>query len=316
MSKLPFVSIADRLEFTTFEREFFIDSLFEAPVLDLDSNTLILNLELKRALPFSLYTRLNEKMEERLKAKVRLVIKVTETDLETKDNIAYILYILANHLSEELIKQILITVEDDAVIFLVENDDIQDKLLSVINAFSNDLSHCGLMLTCLVKQREKIQQGTADEVQVTIEKKTAPVQTNYKRKNMNETPIVAISDLYEGQRDVRIRGRIFNIESQMVKGNTVQRLTIYVHDESDAITFTVFNDKEEDRLKYAKLAIGQHIYLFGDVKSDSKSELIFSLKKFEEIEDWMFEELKEKGSYTARSLLNLSNIDQVKRTDL
>ena len=110
MSKLPFVSIADRLEFTTFEREFFIDSLFEAPVLDLDSNTLILNLELKRALPFSLYTRLNEKMEERLKAKVRLVIKVTEADLETKDNIAYILYILANHLSEELIKQILITV--------------------------------------------------------------------------------------------------------------------------------------------------------------------------------------------------------------
>jgi len=288
MSKLPFVSIADRLEFTTFEREFFIDSLFEAPVLDLDSNTLILNLELKRALPFSLYTRLNEKMEERLKAKVRLVIKVTEADLETKDNIAYIRYVLSNHLSEELIKQILITVENDAVIFLVENDDNQDKLLSVINAFSNDLSHCGLMLTCLVKQREKIQQGTADEVQVTIEKKTAPIQTSYKRKNMNEAPTVMISDLYEGQREVRIRGRIFNIESQMVKGNTVQRLTIYLHDESDAITFTVFNEKEEDRLKYAKLALGQHLLLFGDVKSDSKSELIFSLKKFEEIEDWMF----------------------------
>ena len=312
MNSSPFISVIDKLNFTTFEREFFIDSTYDSPVLDLTSNTLIIKVKLKRALPFSLYTRLNEKMAEKLKAKVSIQIEVEDADLETKDNIAYIRHVLANHLGEDKIKQILITVENDAVIFLVENDEVQDTLLNVIQAFQAELSRCGLRLKSLVKQREKSQNNSADDVQVVIEKKREPVQTPYKRKSMQEAPIVAIADLYEGQREVRIRGRIFNIESQMIKGNTVQRMSIYVHDESDAITFTVFNEKDEDRLKYAKLNIGNHLLLFGDVKSDSKSELIFSVRQFEEIEDWMFiDDFSEQKRVELHAHTKMSEMDGV-----
>ena len=126
MSKKPFVAITDKLNFSTFEREFFIDSLYEAPVLDLKTNTLVLALDLKRALPFALYLSLHKKLESFTKAKLTLSISTQDVDLEPADLIAYIRHILARHLSEERIKQILITVEEDTVIFLVDHDEIQD----------------------------------------------------------------------------------------------------------------------------------------------------------------------------------------------
>lgn len=312
MSKLPFVTIADKLNFSTFEREFFIDSDFEAPVLDLKTNTLVLALYLKRALPYALYQRLCQKMEIALSAKVTLSIHTEDIDLEPSDLIAYIRLILSRHLSEERIKQILITVENDNIIFLVDNDDLQDQLLAVIPVFTHDLNQVGLTLKSLVKKPEKVIQIEAEEVAVIVEKKKEPVQTPYKRKSMGEAPIMPISDLYEGQREVRIRGRIFNIESQMVRGNTVQRMTVYLHDENDAITFTVFNEKDEERAKYAKLTIGMHLSLFGDVKSDTKSELVFSVRAFEEIEDWMFiEDLSEKKRVELHAHTKMSEMDGV-----
>ncbi len=288
MNKNPFITIADKLDFNTFEREFFIDSFYTPPVLNLSTNTLELKIFLKRSLPFSLFNRLNDKISGILHSKVNLIMDVEEIDLETKDQIQYIRFVLMHYLSEDSIKDILMSVEDDAILFMIDNESLEDQLLAVISKFQNELKNYGLDLKCLVKQREKQNIVSVEDVDVIIEKKKAPVQSTYKRKSMGEAQIHSISALYEGQREVKIRGRVFNIESQMVKGNTVQRMTVYVHDETDAITFTVFNEKEEDRIKYGKLNIGQHLLMFGDVKSDTKSELIFSLRQYEEIDDWMF----------------------------
>ena len=59
MNKTPFITIADKLDFNTFEREFFIDSFYTQPVLNLKTNTLELKLSLKRTLPFSLFWKIS-----------------------------------------------------------------------------------------------------------------------------------------------------------------------------------------------------------------------------------------------------------------
>jgi len=312
MSKKPFIPMIDKLNLTTFEREFFIDSLYEAPVLDLKTKVLELNLDLKRTLPFALYTQLNVKLSEKLNAKVHLNLHVEENDLDSKDNNAYIRLVLSHHYKDEFIKELLFTVEKNALIFIVESKDIEDILLMNLSDFQVELSQCGLVLKSMVKIREKAPAPIVEDVQVTIEKKKEPVSNTYKRKSMSDVSIFKISDLFEGQREVKIRGRIFNIETQMVKSNTVQRISFYVHDETDAITFTVFAEKDEERAKYASLSIGQHLLMFGDVKSDTKSELIFSIKKFEEIDDWMFvEDGADKKRVELHSHTKMSEMDGV-----
>ncbi len=312
MNKEPFILIADQLNFTMFEREFFIDSQFEQPVLNLKNNTLSLTLTLKRALPFQLYQQLIVKLSAKLKAEIELHLNVSEMELETKDTIAYIRSVLSRHFNEDDLKEILITVEADSIIFLVDQTEKEEQLISLCLKIQTELADFGLNLKCLVKQRNTESHKSADDVQLVVEKKKEPSRVTYKRKSMHETAIHSICDLYEGQREVKIRGRIFNFESQMIKGNTVQRLSVYVHDETDAISFTLFNEKSEDQLRYAQLSIGQHLLMFGDVKSDSKSELVFSLRQFEIIEDWMFvEDAAEQKRVELHSHTKMSEMDGV-----
>jgi DNA polymerase III subunit alpha, Gram-positive type len=283
-----FLDIIDRLNFPTFEREFFLESSCTSPVVDLSERVVRLAVTLKRALPFSLYQKLKTRLADALDSEIELSINALTVDLEPSDTLSYLRLALEALLSPDEIKHVLSTVEGSTIVFLVDDSQWLVVLTQQLDQLSTHLERCGLSFTLQVKVQENSPLAIIDDVQVESPRKVEKTPTPYRRKNGDDLPLSAIEALYEGQRDVKIRGRIFNIDSQMIKSNTVQRLSVYLNDETDAISFTVFIERDDEKAKFGTLKVGDHVQLSGDVKSDAKSELVFSVRNLERIDDWRF----------------------------
>lgn len=283
-----FLDIVDRLDFPTYEREFFLESTCASPVVDLNARVIRLAIEVQRALPFNLHQKLLKRLSESLKSDVDLSVQARSVDLEPKDILAYLRIAMETILSPTDIQHLLPTVEGEVINFLVDDASRLDSLKSHFDALSENLARFGLTVRLQAKLQEAAVNVSVDEVHVEAPRKVEKPAPSYRRKSGDEWPLVSIKEVYEGQRDIKIRGRIFAMDSQMIKGNTVQRLTVYLNDETDAITFTVFIERDEEKAKYGSLKIGDHVMVGGDVKSDMKSELVFNVRNLEQIEDWRF----------------------------
>lgn len=285
-----FLEIIDRLDFPAYEREFFLNSTCSSPVVDLKERVVRLAVSLKRALPFSLYQKLISSLKASLSAEIELSIQADSVDLEPNDILSYLRTALERLFKPSEIKHILSTVDGSSIVFLVDDETWIPAITTRFEALSTQLSRCGLSLNLSAKLQDNVPTVTLEDVHVEAPRKVEKPAQPYRRKSGDDLPLIPISEVYEGQRDIRIRGRIFNLDSQMIKGNTVQRLSVYIHDESDAITFTVFIERDDERAKFGSLKVGDHVLLSGDVKSDAKSELVFYVRNLELIEDWRFVE--------------------------
>ena len=108
-----------------------------------------------------------------------------------------------------------------------------------------------------------------------------------KSSHKTESVYDLISEVYEGQREAKLRTKIFLVENTPTKNNTMDRLVVYIHDESGAITFTQYLDNDEKIKKAEDLKEGICIEVIADVKSDMRNELYLQAKAFSVIDDWL-----------------------------
>lgn len=307
-----FLDIIDKLEFPAHEREFFLDSSCTSPVVDLRDRVIRLAVEVQRALPFTLYQKLIHRLSHTLNADIELSLRARSVDLEPKDSLAYLRLAMESLWNPSDIKHFLSTVEGDSIVFLVDDPDRANDLRSQLDTLSEHLARFGLDFRLQVKVQETVINVSVDEVHVEAPLKSEKQSPVYRRKSGDEWTLVPIKDVYEGQRDIKIRGKIFAMDTQMIKANTVQRLTVYLHDESDAITFTVFIERDEEKTKYGSLKVGDHVLVGGDVKSDAKSELVFYVRSLEQIEDWRFiDDLAQQKRVELHAHTKMSEMDGV-----
>ncbi|TFG81693.1 MAG: PHP domain-containing protein, partial [Erysipelotrichales bacterium] len=115
-------------------------------------------------------------------------------------------------------------------------------------------------------------------------------QQNYRRKSgkLEDYTPVLLKNITDGMENIRVKGKIFSIENQMIKNNTTLRQTIFIHDEDDAISCLRFAEDANDQARFNELKPGITIEIFGNARYDKYArDINMSLKDIQIVADWM-----------------------------
>jgi len=290
MTRILFEPILQKLDFDVLDQVYFNHATLDSLHYARNTKEIKLHLYLKSSLPFTIYSKLKDKLHRQLNVNVDLKIDAEESNLSQKDIQLYVAEAIVQLKLKRFAAQELCILEDSTLFFLrnksTESKADKDELLSI----QNYLLELSIPLQCEIRVK-------VDE-EVVIESREAIVQiadsnfnqstVKFKKLKLEEYEIVPLKACVAGMRQVKIRGKIFNIDTQWVRNNTVLRQSVYVYDEEDAISFSHFLDQDDQIKKYSLLKEGDCLEVFGDIVYDNYAKDIqISYKDMRIIPDWM-----------------------------
>ena len=286
MSSILLKDVLDRFQFTPLERSFFDGGRLEAVRFYQSEQRLEMKLVLKSSLPFAIYLDFKERIQAITHSKLDLEVDVEVCDLTMKDLQAYIKHLLVrqNHYLDEH----LFILENDVIYFLVNTKNSQ--VYDVLNQLTHALNQAGVPYRCEIKLNQATEPVVESIERPALVQKTQAVLKS-KRVSKKQANLSLIRDLELGQKGVLVRGRIFQIDQQSTRNQSTVRLTIYIHDESDAIAFTVFLDDQVKRDQYAQFVEGSTIEVFGDVVYDTYTkDMQLLVREVQVTPNWLMRE--------------------------
>lgn len=265
------VSLLDQLmqtfNYSPLEKSFFDGGSIESIRFFKDEGRLELSLLLKQTLPFALYHDFKARIEEQTHTHAQLQIKVERCELDLKEIQAYVKHLLKRQLRE--IDTNLLLLENESLYFLVNQ--VSDDVSALMQDLSEQLKTLGIPYACHLKLNET--EESVYEVPAVEVKQDKTTQAPKQRRIQKKTaPQVLIHELELGQKGVLVRGRIFQIDQQNIRNQGAIRQTFYIHDETDAISFTVFLDDASKIQRYSTFIEGSSVEVFGDVIYDNYSK--------------------------------------------
>lgn len=281
--------LVQKLNIKAIDRVYFQDAqLNYVKFYQVDKNVEI-EIQLKQVLPFSLYNEIVTSIKNYINLDCRLIIKAIDCDLTHKDLQLYVNHVVDTLRLNEIEQNKLCLLEGSDLFFLVEQDRISKSYNSQLLDLQVGLNQYGINYLCKtkVKKDEPIEIESIPQMQ-TIEPEFNKTQVNYKRTKKEESTLIPLKECVLGQRGIRVRGKIFQIDSQWIKNNTTLRQTVYFFDENDALSFSQFLDDKVQIEKFGLLNKGDCIEVYGDIIYDNFSKDIqIQVKDIKLISDWM-----------------------------
>ncbi len=285
MSTKDIFQLLEEIGFTVADRHHFMDGSYDRPMYMVPSKTLRLTMHLRKALPFDVYTRIKEGLRQRTQGDVDLVIQSGSCDLSTNEIQRYLKAIL---LDLNLPFEGSIVLENDAITFLCQDNHQEELLMDCADDITAGLSVFGIPYR--IATRRIVSAVKIEEVaRPRFEAQPQPQQPFRRRSSKLEdyTPVL-LKDISDGLENIRVKGRIFSVENQMIKGNTTLRQTVYIHDEDDAISCIRFTEEPGEIARYNELKTGVTVEVFGSARYDKYArDVNLSVRDIQITSDWM-----------------------------
>lgn len=290
MSPIEFSPILASLNLDLLDQVYFNDAWMEPVLYDRQNQSVALTLHLKSALPYKVYRTLIERIEARVPTRICLTLLCEDTVLDLKEVNAYVHEGIEALELKTLSRQNLTVIEGETLYFLQASDKSSGRSLEDLRKLEDYLRNRGLSLKCEFRLK------VLDEV--IVESRTPEVTPNeasfnqttvknrkYKLEDYEALPLKACM---QGMRNVKVRGKIFSIENQWIRNNTVLRQTVFFHDEEEALSFSHFLDQEDKVKKYGMLKEGDCLEIYGDISYDTfAKDLQINYRDMKLIPDWM-----------------------------
>jgi DNA polymerase-3 subunit alpha (Gram-positive type) len=261
------LKLFDQFQFTPLERSFFDGANLTFVRLHREEKRLELEIKVQRSLPFALYLDFKQRIADQTHTHVDLILHAQSCDLMMKDIQAYIKHVLKR--SNTLLDESLFILENNTIYFLVSQ--LEDRMSETLDELSIALARLGIPYRCEPKLNTA-EEVIVEEVERPRDEPKASLPLKSKRVLKKQAQLSSIQSLELGQKGVLVRGRIFQIDQQAIRNQSTLRQTYYIHDESDAIAFTVFLDDALKKEQYAPFVEGASVEVFGDVVYDNYSK--------------------------------------------
>lgn len=281
--------LIQKLDIKAMDRVYFNDANLNHVKLYRAQKSVEIELQLNQVLPYSLYSFLVNSIKDYINLNCTLIIKAKDCDLTHKDLQLYVNHIIDLYHLPELEQNKLSLLEDNILYFIVEKDNLNSNFNQQLIKLQEGLNKFGINYLCKsrIKKDEPIEIESIPQIQ-TIEPEFNKTQIKNKRVKKEDSTLIPLNECVLGQRGIKVRGKIFQIDSQWIKNNTTLRQTVFFHDESDALSFSQFLDEKSQIEKFGLLNKGDCIEIYGDVVYDNFSKDIqIQVKDIKLISDWM-----------------------------
>ena len=277
MQKLKFEEILKKLNMEDNMLSFFNNGECTRPLLSSDKDAVSLTLFLEDALPFTVYATLINKLEIFLQVNIILEIQTSTCTLSSFDVQKYMYYFISSIGKQGYSKDAMISVNQSEVICLFSSHDIFERAVSEKEAIEAFLCTCGIPY--YLKMEYKEAEFKINSVQ--MEEKPKKERTSFRQKNA-----MAIGNLLDEQNNVRISGKVFDVDVRNLNRTNKLLLTIGVFDNTDAIFVKLFEGQLFKSDFINSIKVGQFLYIEGNVQYDKYSrELVLSATKVNLVEN-------------------------------
>ncbi len=281
--------LVQKLDVKAIDRVYFQNAKLNHVKFYRDRKIVEIEIQLKQVLPFLLYNQIITSIKDYINLDLNLTIIASDCDLTHKDLQLYVNYVVQNLNLNEVEQNKLCLLEDNELFFIIEQDKITESYRFQLSKLEKGLIQFGIKFPCKirVKKDEPIEIDSIPLMQ-TIEPEFNKTQVTNKRTKKEESTLVPLKECVLGQRGIRVKGKIFQIDSQWIKNNTTLRQTVYFYDETDALSFSQFLDDKAQIEKFSLLNKGDCIEVYGDIVYDNFSrDIQIQVKDIKLISDWM-----------------------------
>lgn len=281
--------LLQKLDIKSLDRVYFNDAILKSVRFYKETKQVYIEMHLKQVVPFSIYEKLAVSIEKFLNLKCDLVISSDDCDLEHKDLQYYINFCIDKYHLNELEQNKLSLLENNILYFIVETHNLTEKFKNQLNQLETFLKLFGITYQCKarLKKDDPIEIETIPQM-ISNEPEFNKAVIKNKRVKKEDSLLISLKDCVLGQRGIKVRGKIFQIDSQWIKNNTTLRQTVYFSDETDALSFSQFLDEKSQIEKFGLLNNGDCVEVYGDIIYDNfTKDIQIQVKDIRLIQDWM-----------------------------
>lgn len=287
MTSKPFEPILKKLSLDRLEQVHFNDARYDSLTYRAQLKTVSFVLYIKQNLPYLVFTHLLSSLEKQMNCSIELKINVEDQNLDPKELTHYVNRCIKHYDLKRLNSHNLWIIEESKLVFLWDKD-VEEAVLNECQTLQTHLNHYGYSL--VVDARKKLDQEISLDTTVKprIEESSFnQITIKNRRLKLDDYEAIDLKSCTVGMKQIKVRGRLFAIEDQWVKNNTVLRKTFYLEDGTDTISFFKFIDQEDEVQKFSNLSERDCIEVFGDVTMDNYGkELSLAVREVRQIPDW------------------------------
>lgn len=300
--------IIQKLQFNQEEEYFFEEGWMKKPTFSSTKNHVEAELFLNRPLPFSLYFKLNQSLNQFLNVPVLITIHTKEQFIGISELQKYISHFIEIERIFELEEVIFVSKENEinglcADIEGVEEANSKKELILDL------LRKVGIELTInfVVGETKVIDEAVKLPERPKFE--PTPVKEDYRKKRSKREYLkIAIHDITDSCENIMIEGKIFKMESIVIRSTGKIIQTLYIHDADDAIVMKRFEGHSVSKEELESIHEGDYVLAKGDVQYDRFSrDLVLNVKEIEpttnptELSDTAVEKRIELHAHTNKS---------------
>ena len=281
--ELKVVDLVKRMEENNPDLVYFEQGTFTMkPVYQKLSNIIHMELSLPAILPFQVWRTFCVRLAKitRCTCDVKITCKQCDTSIVVVSE--YIAHFVTMHPNFAIFRDSLPSLEEQRLVYRIADEHERDVANQNKHLLVSFLKDCGFALDIDVEQMQqsvhipsvKIKEEENKPIQ-TYEEKKAYTFKPRKKKSLDSYVPFNIHDITEACQEIRIHGKIFDLEIRTLRNNKDIQ-TLWVADDNDAIIVKRFERGAVTKEVLSELKKGDCIVAYGRVEYDTYSrELVF-----------------------------------------
>ena len=281
--ELKLVDLVKRMEKDNPDTAYFEKGSFlMKPVYKKNSHVLHMEISLPKPLPYKVWDVFCVRLKKITQCQVALKIQTENAQTSILELSDYISHFVSFHPALRIFQDSLPSLENQHLIYHIAQEDERDVAIQNKHLLKEFLDSCGFELKIDIEEMKvsqkvlevKMKKEEPKPVKVYEEKKAYNFKPKGKKGLENYVPF-SICDIKEECHDIRIHGKIFEIENRTLRtGKDIQ--TLWIADDDDAIIMKRFERGAVTKEVLNEISKGDCVVADGKVEFDSYSrELVF-----------------------------------------
>ncbi len=281
--ELKLVDLVKRMEKDNPDTAYFEKGSFlMKPVYKKNSHVLHMEISLPKPLPYKVWDVFCVRLKKITQCQVALKIQTENAQTSILELSDYISHFVSFHPALRIFQDSLPSLENQHLIYHIAQEDERDVAIQNKHLLKEFLDSCGFELKIDIEEMKvsqkvlevKMKKEEPKPVKVYEEKKAYNFKPKGKKGLENYVPF-SICDIKEECHDIRIHGKIFEIENRTLRtGKDIQ--TLWIADDDDAIIMKRFERGAVTKEVLNEISKGDCVVAYGKVEFDSYSrELVF-----------------------------------------
>lgn len=230
----------NEIELKSFEKAVFL----EKPAFYKAENTIVMYIEFECLLDYQVYDIFLGKLMQSTHCKVRLQMKNRYQENTIVNVNKYIHHIVRSRSDLKIFVSVFPNMEDGKLTYRYETMDEQKQAADLVDDVYKELAFFGIEIEISIQQlnmEEKIREAEKkfDDRPTPVPVQVETKEKGYTRKKVTDYPLLKIIDLSEGINEVKIRGKVFEIDNRVMRNGKIAQ-SMYVTDEEEAIVIQRF----------------------------------------------------------------------------